>query len=170
VLDHHHLLSGDIGAWPKKFGLIPWKTQLKADCTRLVKTYDEETYNFYLDRIRATVQPNRDWSEYVERFIHRKRHLFANHRIQHYPCNLQRQGNSPAEANHSSVLQRIGSSFCQSPVKLIHALLNRHREICGERNHFILTHFFKTNSNSDSQPELEKQAATVLGSMGGGTF
>jgi hypothetical protein len=66
------------------------------DCTRLVKTYDEETYNFYLDRIRATVQPNRDWSEYVERFIHRKRHLFA-----------------------------------------------------------------KTNSNSDSQPELEKQAATV---------
>jgi hypothetical protein len=56
VLDHHHLLSGAIGAWPKKFGLVAWKTLLKDDCTGLVKTFEEETYYAHLNSIRAKVQ------------------------------------------------------------------------------------------------------------------
>jgi hypothetical protein len=64
-----------------------------------------DTYKICLERIREVVKHNHEWSEYVERNIHLTRHLFANHLIQRYPLNLNRQGNAPAEANHSSALR-----------------------------------------------------------------
>jgi hypothetical protein len=42
VLDHQHLLSDDIGAWPKKFGQA-W-ARLKKDFRDLVKTYEVAEY------------------------------------------------------------------------------------------------------------------------------
>jgi hypothetical protein len=92
----------------------------------------------------SVVHNHPEWKSYVEHHIHAKRHLFANHLIQHYPFNLGRQGNQPAESNHSSVLARLGAAFYESPLKLIAALLERHCFICGERDHEIknttLTH------------------------------
>jgi hypothetical protein len=38
-------------------------------------------------------------------------HMFANHVFQHYDANLGRQVNAPAEANHSSIRQRLGESY-----------------------------------------------------------
>jgi hypothetical protein len=167
VLDHHHLLSAKIGAWPKKFGLVAWNTRLKDDCSKLVKSYDRETYDFHLERIRATVQHDRELSAYVERHIHSKRHLFANHLIQHYPGNLGRQGNAPAEANHSSVLARLGPAFYESPVRLIQALLTRHEQISGERDRIIRTYDFESHGESSHLRDgIKKQALLALGSWG----
>jgi hypothetical protein len=45
ILENQHLLSGDIGAWPKFFGLQAWSTLIRSDCTDLVKTFDESLYN-----------------------------------------------------------------------------------------------------------------------------
>jgi hypothetical protein len=87
VLDHQHLLSSDFGAWPKRFGGPIWATELKHYCHELVKTYDMDTYKICLERIREVVKHNHEWSDYVERNIQIKRHLFTNHLIQHYPLN-----------------------------------------------------------------------------------
>jgi hypothetical protein len=58
VLDHQHLLSGDIGAWPQFFGLPVWATLLREDCTCLVKTHDEALYKEKLQSIREKVKHN----------------------------------------------------------------------------------------------------------------
>jgi hypothetical protein len=99
VLDHQHLLSSDFGAWPKRFGGPVWATELKHYCHTI------------WTRTKFVWSEFEKWSSiimngaiYVERNIHLKRHLFANHLIQHYPLNLNRQGIAPAEANHSSAL------------------------------------------------------------------
>jgi hypothetical protein len=93
--------------------------------------------------------------------------LFANHIIQHYPGNLQRQGNAVAEANHSSVLQRLGAAFYESPVKLIRALLNRHNQISAERDHLIRTYAMEACSKAYQLPNgNEKDAMLNLGKWG----
>jgi hypothetical protein len=124
-------------------------------------------YNFHMESLRATVQHNHEWSVYVERPIHSKRHLFANHIIQHYPGNLQRQGNAVAEANLSSVVQRLGAAFYESPVKLIQALLNRHNQVSAERDHLIRTYGMEACSNAYQLPNgNEKDALLNLGKWG----
>ena len=57
VLDHHHLISEDIGAWPKEFGLQLF-AQLKADLTTMVKTWDSDIYSQALERVRNKVGMN----------------------------------------------------------------------------------------------------------------
>jgi hypothetical protein len=37
--------------------------------------------------------------------------MFAKYLMQLYPANLQRNGNVPAEQNHSSIRQRLGPEF-----------------------------------------------------------
>jgi hypothetical protein len=64
ILDHQHSLSGDIGSWPKFFGLHAWTTLLRRDCTGLVETFDESEYSDYLRRIRVNVQNHPKWSDY----------------------------------------------------------------------------------------------------------
>jgi len=130
-LDHHHLLSEDIGAWPKQFGLQLFAT-LKEDLTLMVKSTNSSVYNQALSRLRTKLQHNPDGLGYLEDNIHSKRHLFANHIIKTYPCNLERQGNVPAEGNHSSIIQRVGR-LVFAPVKLVEELLQRHSSISSER-------------------------------------
>jgi hypothetical protein len=91
--------------------------------------------------------------------------------IQHYPGNLGRQGNSPAEANHSSVLQRLGAAFYESPVKLISALLTRHGQICGEREYSIGKYKMEASVEAFSlQDGIEKEALRALGPWGGWNY
>ncbi|KAG7365192.1 hypothetical protein IV203_038395 [Nitzschia inconspicua] len=49
---------------------------------------------------------------------------------------LQNLGNAPAEANHASIVARIGS-LVMEPVTLIESLMGRHLSISSERNHCI---------------------------------
>lgn len=81
VLNHMHLLNADIGAWPKFFGLPAWATQLRDECTDLVRTYDEALYYKKLERIRCIVNHNSKRIHYVELNIHSKRHLFIKQEI-----------------------------------------------------------------------------------------
>jgi hypothetical protein len=157
ILDHHHLLSDDIGTWPKKFGQT-W-AQVKENCLQLVKTYEKDTYNFHFDCIRATVQHSRDLTDYVLRKIHSKRHLFANH--------LQRQGNASAEANHSSIRRRLGVTFYQSPVRLIEALLKRHNDITNERSKGMVSYRLQSMAKASKMANgNEKRALLALNSWG----
>ena len=144
VLDHHHLLSEEIGAWPKEFTLA-WWGRVKDDLGIMVKSYDVVEYNAALGRLRAVVARDRRLSQYLETSIHAKRHLFANHLIQNYHTNLKRQGNVPAEANHSSIVGRIGS-LVVTPVELISNLINRHVNISAERNHEIQQYSLQCNA------------------------
>ena len=50
----------------------------------MVKTYDEATYTRVLATVRSKVEHHPKWCDYVEEHIHKKRHLFANHIIEHY--------------------------------------------------------------------------------------
>ncbi len=54
VLDHFHLITDDIDAWPKELGLQSWATG-RNDLTLLVKSYEESTYFQVLDRVRHGV-------------------------------------------------------------------------------------------------------------------
>ncbi|KAG7373178.1 hypothetical protein IV203_033902 [Nitzschia inconspicua] len=105
ILDHHHLLSEDIGAWPKAFGLSLFSL-LKDDLRVMVKSADESQYNEAYHRIKAKLyqQPYRKHSDYFETKINDRRHLFANHIIKRFPGHLDYQGNAPAEVNHASIV------------------------------------------------------------------
>jgi hypothetical protein len=99
--------------------------------------------------------------------IHLKRHQFANHLIHHYPGNLGRQGNQVAEANHSSVLRRLGAAFYESPVRLTRALLNRHEQICAEREDDIQRWALEARGEAYSMRNgIEKEALLALGRWG----
>jgi hypothetical protein len=89
----------------------------------------------------------------VEKNIHQKRHLFPNPLLQHYPANLRRQGNAPAESNHSSIVRRLGPSFYDSPVSLIGALLQRHADISAERHNFLQTYHLRVCTNTPRLPD-----------------
>jgi hypothetical protein len=96
-----------------------------------------------LDRIRAAVKHNRKLSAYLEEKMHAKRHMFPNHLLQHYHLNLGRQENAPAEPNHSSIERRLGP-FYSSPVRLVEALLKRHRDISAKRHNALRKHHAET--------------------------
>jgi hypothetical protein len=103
----------------------------------------------------------------VEKNIHQKRHLFPNPLLQHYPANLRRQGNAPAESNHSSIVRRLGPSFYDSPVSLIGALLQRHADISAERHNFLQTYHLRVCTNTPRLPDgSEKEALRSLTSWG----
>jgi hypothetical protein len=117
--------------------------------------------------IRAEVQHNPNWVEYVEKNIHAKRHMFANHLLKHYVGNLERQGNAPAEANHSSILQRLGNAFYESPVMLIQALMKRHQDLTAERHYVITKYRLETSAEAwNSRPGTEKEELLSLGIWG----
>jgi hypothetical protein len=165
VLDDQHLLSDDFGAWPKKSGKL-WP-RLKSDCVQLVKSYDEDVYDTCLGRVREQVEHSSDLMDYVERKIHCIRHMFAIHVIQHYDANLGRQGNAPAEANHSSIRQRLGESYNESPLLQIHALLRRHSDISTERHSDLEKYHRKTMAETYLLPDgIEKRACMALSSWG----
>ncbi|KAG7373486.1 hypothetical protein IV203_034210 [Nitzschia inconspicua] len=132
VLDQYHLLDPKIGAWPKNFGLRCWNL-VQDDLTKMVKETSEGAYNQALNRLRDTVKHSADLSTYVEKHIHGKRRQFAMHLVSTYPGNSERHGNAPAEANHSSILRRIGSEVVH-PANLVGKLFQRHCEISHERN------------------------------------
>ena len=165
VLDHHHLLSEDIGAWPKQFGLQLF-ARLKEDLTTMANTPHEHYYEAALERVRAKLQPHPHFLAYVEENIHGKRHLFANHIVKLYPGNQKLKGNAPAEANHSSIIQRLGR-FVVSPVELVHDLMQRHHDICAERNHELITRHLKAQAESvTATTRSEKEAILGLASKG----
>jgi hypothetical protein len=165
ALDHHHLLSEDIGAWPKEFGLQTWAL-LKEDLTTMVKSPDLTNYSQALDRVRSAVSGSAKFSSYVEDHIHNKRHLFANHLLKTYVGNLHLQGNAPAEANHSSIVSRNGS-LVVSPVELVRDLIKRHGDISAERNHKIQTHHVQSRAAAaKATNESDKNAALGLSSWG----
>ena len=132
MLDHHHLLSEDIGSWPKEFGLQLFAT-LKQDLTAMVKSPAPEVYDAALGRVRHQLSTNAKFASYLETSIHQQRHMFANHITKTYPGNMFLQGNTPAEANHSSIEFRLGP-LVLAPVELIRALIKRHSDISAERN------------------------------------
>jgi hypothetical protein len=91
--------------------------------------------------------------------------LFANHLIKDYPANLQRQGNDSAEANHSSIRQRLGMTFYQSPVWLIQALLKRHNDVTNERSNEVVPYHLQTMGKASKMANVnEKRALVALNS------
>jgi hypothetical protein len=116
-LDHHHLLSEDIGAWPKEFGLQLF-SKLKEDLTTMVKSPYLHCYEEALYRVRAKLTNHPTFADYLENNIHSKRHLFAYHLVKTYPGNQKLHGNAGAEANHSSIIQRIRRVIV-SPVEFV---------------------------------------------------
>jgi hypothetical protein len=106
------------------------------------------------------------FAAYIEEHIHGKCHLFANHIIKTYPANQERQGNAPAEANHSGVVGRIGSSVV-SPCELIAKLLRRHEQVCAERNHVLSKYFLSSQAKSMKADKALMQLALLkLGQWG----
>jgi hypothetical protein len=165
VLDHFHLISDEIGAWPKELGLHMW-TLLREDLTTMVKSLEESLYLQAYERVRHAVAHDAKISSYVEKTIHAKRHLFANHKIRRYPCNLHRQGSAPSEANHSSIISRVGNQVVE-PVLLLEALLNRHYHISAERAQRIEhRHFQSLAASIKQQYSASGRALKMLGKCG----
>ncbi|KAG7371185.1 hypothetical protein IV203_019755 [Nitzschia inconspicua] len=140
ILDHHHLLSEDIGAWPKAFGLDLF-SQLREDLTTMVKSSDQAQYHKALESVRSKLCHHlyHEYSNYLETNIHSKRHLFANHIIKTFPGLLDVQDNAPVQADHSSIVTRI-SSWAMEPITLIQSIMSRYIDISSERDHFIAVH------------------------------
>jgi hypothetical protein len=85
--------------------------------------------------------------------------MFANHLLQPYVGNVERQGNAPAEANHSSILRRLGNAFYETPVMLIQALMKRHQDLTAERHYVMIKYRLETSAEAwNSRDGTEKEA------------
>jgi hypothetical protein len=79
-----------------------------------------------------------DWVNYLETSVHDHRHQFVRAYVQEYWFNLEKKGSSPAEANHSSYVARIGPVSVEEPAIMVEKTLIRHSDICKERNELIV--------------------------------
>ena len=131
LLDQHHLVSEDLGTWPKFFGLSNWNL-LKEDLMIMVKTPSEAVHLEAFQKLQAKVLHKAEWLDCPNNWIHGKRHMFAHHLVKSIPGNMHRLGNAPAESNHSSIIQRIGS-LVLVPASMLAQLIKRHADISAER-------------------------------------
>jgi hypothetical protein len=165
VLDHHHLLSEKLGAWPKEFGLAFWPV-IREPLSLMVKSYEEEKYIQGLNAVRQAVSHNDKWLQYVENNIHAKRHMFANHLVKTYSGNLHRSGNAPAESNHASIISRLGS-LVATPPEIVCNLINRHKQISSERCFAIRKYNMQCMAKSMSMKDINnREALLTLNSYG----
>ncbi len=165
VLDNHHLLSEDIGAWPKEFGLHLF-SRLKEDLTTMVTSPYLDCYEEALSKVRSKLRGQPRFLEYLENNIHSKRHLFANHIVKTYLANQKLKGNAGAEANHSSIIQRIGRVVL-APAELVKELMKRHQDISAQRNYQLSRfHLLAVAEAQKTQDVSDKMAILNLSGHG----
>ena len=158
LLDQHHLVSEDLGTWPKFFGLSNWAL-LKEDLMIMVKTPSETVCNEAFQRLQQKVSHKAEWVDCLNTWIHGKRHMFAHHVVKDIPGNMHRLGNTPAECNHSSIFQRIGS-LVLVPASMLGQMINRHADISAERNANLEKHGLL--SSAKAQRELNPDLKTAI--------
>lgn len=129
-LDVHHLL-GVGGDWEKFFGGL-WNS-LQPLFSDLVYSQSKECYNRSIQAIRDRLQDQTHYLDYVEREVHPNRKLFVRYFVLQYPMNLMKQGQSIAESNHSSYVQRIGPSSTVEPAVAVVEMLERQKEMNSEK-------------------------------------
>jgi hypothetical protein len=159
ILDHQHLLSQDIGAWPQKFGGVMW-AQLKADCTDLVKTYNNQHYNICLDRIRLEVRYSPSFSEYVEKNIHQKRHLFANHLLQHYRDILDATDELAKSVSNVSNLS-VKRQYSGEIIRLTEIVKGNLKTLEGMPVQYLLDGQFSVYNQSSAGQQISAQDASL---------
>ena len=84
LLDQHHLVSEDLGTWPKFFELCNWNL-LKEALMIMVKTPSEAVHLEALERVRRKLSHNAEWLDHLNNWIHGKRHMSAHHLIKDIP-------------------------------------------------------------------------------------
>jgi len=129
----------------------------------MVESRTQHGHNEALTLVRSTVAGIPEFESYVEKHIHEKGHMFAEHIIRTYPGTLFKKGTQSAEANHSSIFTRLGRQV-EAPVKLVESLIRRHVDICSERNHNIIKHHFESTARASLATCKDRDALLGLGS------
>ena len=127
VWDHYHTRL----AWKEKLGFNYAKVEDGFD--RMLYANTAEEFDEAVAKAKRSVQGNTEAIEFIDKYasIPEK---FSCFRINRYIGNLQRRGSSHAEQNHSSFVQRIGEVIIDEPHHGAKKMLERHAEICKERN------------------------------------
>jgi hypothetical protein len=168
--DTYHLTSATNGAWPKFFGTHHWP-RFSEDFSALVYSYTEEEYMTKYERLKgrlASEPKGVAWIEYLETSVHGHRHQFVRAYVQEYWFNLEKEGSSTAEANHSSYVARIGPVSVEQPAIMVKETLERHSDICKERNELIVRYRAECIARAATEPmELQDKIALLALSMWG---
>jgi hypothetical protein len=172
--DTYHLISATNGAWAKFFGPHYWP-RFSEDFRGLVYSYTEEDYMSKYERLRGRLTsecPSDSkgvaWIGYLETSVHGHRHQFVRAYVQEYWYNREREGTVPAEINHASYVARIGPVSVEEPAKMVEQTLNRHSDICKERNEGIVRYKAQCIARAATgRMELQDKIALLALSKGG---
>jgi hypothetical protein len=162
--DTYHLTSATNGAWPKFFGPHHWP-RFSKDFGGLVYSYTDEVYMAKYELLKARLASESKgaaWVQYLETSVHAHRHQFVRAYVQEYEYNLEKEGSSPAEANHSSYVGRIGPVSVEQPAIMVQKTLIRHNDICKERNELIVRYRAQCIAKAATVPmELQDKLALL---------
>jgi hypothetical protein len=131
-------------------------------------SYTKKDYITKYECLKERLATNSKWLEYLETSVHGHRHQFVRFYVQQYSFNLGKQGSSAAEANHSSYVARIGPVSVEQPAVQVRNTLERHSDICKERNELIVRYSSECIATATARPmELQdKKALLALSSWG----
>jgi hypothetical protein len=168
--DTYHLTSATNGAWPKFFGTHHWP-RFSKDFRGLVYSYTEEDYMAKYELLKgrlASESKGAAWVQYLETSVHEHRRQFVRAFVQEYWFNLEKEGSSPGEANHSSYVGRIGPVSVEQPAIMVEKTLVRHSDICKERNDLIVRYRAQCIAKAATEHmELQDKTALLALSMWG---
>ena len=127
VWDHHHIRDA-------------WKDKLKNYFLNVDGAFDIMLYANNADKFneaaamaKRAVEGNMEATEFIDSYASVPE-KFSRYCIREYLGNLERHGSSHAEQNHSSFVSRIGDVILDEPHIGAKKLLDRHVDICKERN------------------------------------
>jgi hypothetical protein len=135
----------------------------------LVYSKTKEEYNTQYQSLRgrlnvesSSVEQSTKWVKYLDVNIHEHRHQFVRAFVEEYSFNLEREGSSPAESNHSSYVARIGPVSVEEPTKMVEQTLLRHSEICCERNEEIFCYYSECIAEVQLNNSIDPQDRAAL--------
>jgi hypothetical protein len=134
--DFYHITTDD---WPKTFGIANFIGELKNGMMGMILAETKEGFLFHQDRAKTAVQHQPALSEKIDHWV--KDHKFwAKYKMLQWKATLGRMGSSPAESNHSSVLNHLGLNF-EKPEEQIKSLLQRNMRMLGLANQELASRY-----------------------------
>ena len=140
LADVFHLFVAKDSNWRKQFGSNFGKIE---DCLKqMIHSYTEENYIQYFNAAKTILAGNVQALDYLAK-IDENKCTFSRYLVRMVRGNLERQGSTPAEQNHSSFVARIGPRSVQNISLGIQAMFERQRQLETEMNAKIERYAFE---------------------------
>ncbi|GAX19166.1 hypothetical protein FisN_15Lu336 [Fistulifera solaris] len=128
--DHFHLLNF---VWPKELGKSLFD-RISDDARKMLNSKTKDGFDQACAAISEILIATPEKYHYFKEGFMNQPHKCASYVINNIPMSLGRKGDTPAEANHSSIQAHLGSGGSRELFEQVEQLLQRQHEI-GQQHH-----------------------------------